>query len=345
MQLTRTIMTFQTTIQPSGHQFPIEENETLLEAALRHGYTLPYSCRDGVCGVCKGRVLQGQVDYGKAQSHALTDEEKACGMALFCCAKPQSDLVIECKEVSAVKDIQVKTMPCRVHSMTKLADDVMVLKLKLPTNERLQFLAGQYIDILLKDQKPRSFSLANAPHSDELLELHIRNIAGGAFTHHVFEEMKERDILRFKGPLGTFFLREDSDKPIIFVASGTGFAPIKAIIEHALYIGIKRPMHFYWGARKLSDLYMLDMTKQWEAQGITFTPVLSDALPEDQWLGRTGFVHQTVMDDHGDLSAYEVYACGAPIVVEAAHTDFTTQRGLPNDAFYSDAFTFAPKTA
>jgi CDP-4-dehydro-6-deoxyglucose reductase len=220
----------------------------------------------------------------------------------------------------------------------------MVLKLKLPANERLQFLAGQYIDILLKDHKPRSFSLANAPHNDEFLELHIRNIVGGEFTHHVFEVMKERDILRFKGPLGTFFLREDSDKPIIFVASGTGFAPIKAIIEHALYIGIKRPMHFYWGARKLADLYMLDLAEKWEQAGIKFTPVLSDAIAEDNWTGRTGFVHQAVLQDYADLSQHEVYACGAPVVVEAAHTDYTTQRGLPNEAFFSDAFTFAPKS-
>ncbi|MDP1594062.1 MAG: CDP-6-deoxy-delta-3,4-glucoseen reductase [Gallionella sp.] len=337
-------MTFQTTIQPSGHQFPAEAHETLLEAALRHGYNLPYSCRDGVCGACKGKVLQGEVDFGTHQGSALSDADKAQGMALFCCAKPLSDLVIECQEVNAVKDIQIKTMPCRVHSMEKPAADVMVLKLKLPANERLQFLAGQYIDILLKDQKPRSFSLANAPHNDGLLELHIRNITGGAFTQHVFNEMKERDILRFKGPLGSFFLREDSDKPIIFVASGTGFAPIKAIIEHALHIGIKRTMHFYWGARKLSDLYMLDMAQQWETQGIKFTPVLSDALPEDEWRGRSGFVHQAVLEDYSDLSPYVVYVCGAPVVVEAAHTDFTAQRGLPNEAFFSDAFTFVPKS-
>ena len=336
-------MTFQVTIQPSGHQFPIDADETILEAALKHGFTLPYSCRDGVCGACKGKVLQGQVEYGDGV--ALTEVEKAVGMALFCCSKPRSNLVIESHEVSAIKDIQIKTMPCRVHSMEKPAADVMVLKLKLPAGERLQFLAGQYIDILLKDQKPRSFSLANAPHNDEYLELHIRNIAGGEFTRHVFEVMKERDILRFKGPLGTFFLREDSEKPIIFVASGTGFAPIKAIIEHALYIGIKRPMHFYWGARRLSDLYMLNLAKQWEAQGITFTPVLSEPLPEEEWSGRTGFVHLAVMEDYRDLSAYEVYACGAPVVVEAAHTDFTTTRGLPNEAFFSDAFTYAAKTA
>jgi CDP-4-dehydro-6-deoxyglucose reductase len=297
-----------------------------------------------VCGACKGKVTQGEVDHGKYQSGALTDADKAAGMALFCCAKPLSDLTLECREVNAVKDIPVKTLPCRVQKMTKLAEDVMVLELKLPTNERLQFLAGQYIDILLKEHKPRSFSLANAPHNDDFLELHIRNIVGGEFTKHVFEEMKERDILRFKGPLGTFFLREDSEKPIIFVASGTGFAPIKAIIEHALFIGVTRPMHFYWGARKLADLYMLEKAHEWESQGIRFTPVLSDAIPEDAWQGRTGFVHQAVMEDYNDLSAHEVYVCGAPVVVAAAHTDFTNQRGLPNEAFFSDAFTFVPKS-
>ena len=335
-------MTFKTVIQPSGHSFPIEENETILEAALRHGYTLPYSCRDGVCGACKGKVLSGQVDYGNVQ--ALSEEDKVAGYALFCSASPRSDLVIECREVSRVGDIPVKTLPCRVDRMERPADDVMVIKLKLPANERLQFLAGQYIDVLLKDQKPRSFSLANAPHDDSLLELHIRNIAGGVFTRHVFEEMKERDLLRFKGPLGTFFLREDSDKPILFVASGTGFAPIKAIIEHALYVGIKRPMHFYWGGRKLADLYMMDKAKEWEAKGIKFTPVLSDPLPGDNWRGRTGFVHLAAMEDYADLSGHEVYVCGAPVVVEAAHRDYTTQRGLPNESFFSDAFTFTPKT-
>lgn len=336
-------MTYKTSIQPSGHVFPIEEGETILEAALKHGYTLPYSCRDGVCGVCKGKIITGQVDYGAHQPHALSDAEKSAGMALFCCSQPRSDLVIECREVTAAKDVPVKTLPCRVHSMERLAPDVMVLKLKLPTNERLQFIAGQYIDILLKDQKPRSFSLANAPHDDTLLELHVRNIEGGVFTQHVFNEMKERDLLRFKGPLGTFFLREDSDKPIIFVASGTGFAPIKAIIEHALFVGINRPMHFYWGARQLADLYMLDKARQWEGSGIKFTPVLSEAQPSDSWRGRTGFVHHAVMEDYDDLSEHEAYVCGAPIVVEAAHRDFTTQRKLPNEAFFSDAFTFTPK--
>jgi CDP-4-dehydro-6-deoxyglucose reductase len=332
-------MTFKASIKPSNHSFNIKSGETILEAALHQGYTLPYSCRNGACGACKGKILEGTVDYGEFQSYALTDDEKAAGMALFCCAKPKSNLVIESHEVTTSKEIEVKTLPCRVQKMQKVTDDIIVLSLKLPTNERLQFFAGQYIDILQKEGKPRSFSLANAPHDDEFLELHVRNIVGGAFTQHVFNEMKERDIMRIKGPLGTFFLREDSNKPIIFVASGTGFAPIKAIIEHAMHIGIKRPMHFYWGVRKQSDLYMLDKVRKWEQYGIKFTPVVSD----EPWSGRTGFVHQAVVEDHPNLSGHQVYACGAPIVVEAAHRDFTTKCQLPNEEFFSDAFTFVPK--
>ena len=336
-------MTFNVIIKPSDHSFRMDTDETILEAGLRHGFSLPYSCRDGVCGTCKGRVLQGVVDYGEYQKSTLTEVEKTAGMALFCRSKPKSDLVIECREVNIAKDIPVRTLPCRVQKLERRADDVMVLYLKLPTNERLQFLAGQYVDILLKDGKSRSFSLANPPHDDELLQLHVRNIPGGEFTQHIFTKMKERDILRFKGPLGTFFLREDSNKPAVFVASGTGFAPIKSIIEHALYIGVNRPMHFYWGGRKLADLYMLDIVDEWQARGIQFTPVLSEALPTDNWHGRTGFVHQAVLDDYSDLSGYQVYTCGSPVVVEVAHRDFTSLRGLPNEEFFSDAFTFAAK--
>jgi CDP-4-dehydro-6-deoxyglucose reductase len=333
-------MTFKTTILPSNHSFEIEPEETIIEAALAHGYTLPHSCRNGACGVCKNKILQGSVDYGDHQAYALSDEEKAAGLALFCCAKPKSDLVIESQEVTTGSEILVKTLPCRVQKMEKVAEDVMVLFLKLPANEYLQFLAGQYIDILQKDDKPRSFSLANAPHEDEFLELHVRNIAGGHFTHHVFNEMKVRDILRIKGPLGTFFLRENSNKPIIFVASGTGFAPVKAIIEHAMYVGIKRPMHMYWGVRKQSDFYMLDEIQKWENYGIKITQVVSD----EPWSGRSGFVHQAVVDDYTDLSGYQVYACGAPVVVEAAHRDLTQKCKLPNEEFFSDAFTFVPKS-
>jgi len=342
-------MSFQVTIKPSDHVFAVESSESVLEAALRQGFGLPYGCRNGACGTCKGKILEGKVDYGIYQESALSEAEKLAGAALFCQAKPQTDLVIEAREINAVKDIQIRKLPCRVQKMERPADDVMVLYLKLPANERLQFLAGQYIDILMKEGKRRSFSMANPPHDDECLQLHVRNIAGGAFTDYVFNKMKEREILRFEGPLGTFFLREDSDKPIIFVASGTGFAPIKGIIEHAFYKESRRGMTLYWGARKLSDLYMLQLPQQWQREhdNFKFIPVLSEALPEDRWQGRSGLVHQAVMDDFADLSNYQVYACGAPVMVEAARRDFAATRNLSMEEFYSDSFTFSndPKTA
>jgi CDP-4-dehydro-6-deoxyglucose reductase len=334
------------TIQPSGHQFQVEEGEAVLAAALRQGFILPYGCKNGACGSCKGRILAGTVDYGVYQKKALTDEEKAQGKALFCQARPLSDLLIEARTIGAAKDIPVKTLPCRVQTMRRVTDDVMLLGLKLPANERLQFLAGQYLEFLLKDGTRRSFSMGNAPHDDALLELHVRHVPGGQFTDHVFGKMKERDILRFEGPQGTFFLREDSDKPIVFVASGTGFAPIKAIIEHALHKGVARPMTLYWGGRRPKDLYMNALAESWAAQGkLKYVPVISDALPEDHWTGRTGFVHRAVMQDFADLSGYQVYACGVPVMVDAARRDFTTLCRLPEDEFYADSFTTQADTA
>ncbi len=332
-------MSHQITIKPSNHVVTVHEGETILEAALREGFVIAYGCRNGACGTCKGKVLEGSVDYGKYQQHALPDSEKKLGMALLCQARPLTDLAIECREIGAVKDIRIKTLPCRVQKMERISPDVMMLYLKLPANERLQFLAGQYIDILMKDGGRRSLSMANPPHDDTFLQLHLRNY-GGPFSQHVFNRMKEKEILRFEGPLGTFFLREDSDKPIILVASGTGFAPIKAIVEHVLYKGIKRPATLYWGGRTRADLYLNELAESWQREhGIRYVPVLSDARPEDNWRGRTGFVHRAVMQDFPDLSGHQVYSCGAPVMVEAAHHDFTTRRRLPDEEFYSDSFT------
>ena len=337
-------MPHQITIKPSGHVFFAQPGETVLQAALREGYSLPYGCRNGACGTCKGKIIQGKVDFGSHNESTLTEIEKQAGMALFCCAVPLSELVIECREIGAIKDIKIKTLPCRVQKLERVAPDVMVISLKLPANERLQFLAGQYIDILMKDGKRRSYSLANAPHDDELLQLHVRNYSGGAFAEHVFTRMKEKDILRFEGPLGTFFLREDSDKPIIFVASGTGFAPVKSILEHVFHgrnLNGYRQMVLYWGNRTSADLYMAELAGSWQQEhdNFTFIPVLSEAQPADNWNGRAGLVHQAVLQDFDDLSGYQVYACGTPAMVEAAHKDFTRLRSLPEDEFFSDAFT------
>src|SRR5687767_7249898 len=330
------------TLKPSNHEFLVEEGESVLTAALRQHFVLPYGCRNGACGSCKGKLLEGQVDYGVYQKKALTEEEKAQGKALFCQARPLGDVVIEARTIGAAKDIQVKTLPCRVQALRRLTDDVMLLQLKLPANERLQFLAGQYLEFLLKDGSRRSFSMGNAPHADELVELHVRLVPGGQFTDHVFGKMKERDILRLEGPLGTFFLREDSPKPVVFVASGTGFAPIKSIIEHALRKGVARPMTLYWGGRRPKDLYMNALPQKWATEHpmhLRYVPVISEALPEDGWTGRTGFVHRAVMEDFPDLSAHQVYACGVPVMVDAARSDFTGQCQLPDEEFFADSFT------
>lgn len=341
-------MSHQITIQPSGHSYTAKVYETVLESAIDAGLNLPYGCRTGACGTCKGSILSGEVDYGDYASGALTDAEKAAGKALFCCARPLSDLVIECREMNAGV-IPPRIMPARVERKEQLSHDVMALFLKLPSSEHLHFMAGQYIEFLLKDGKRRAFSLANAPHVDNFLELHLRLIPDGQFTQYVFNEMPEKAIMRIEGPFGSFYLREDSDKPIIMVAGGTGFAPVKGMIEHMLHKQLDRKVILYWGARAREDLYLQELPEAWAAEypNIEFIPVLSDAKPEDNWQGRTGLVHQAVLDDFavlglGDYSLKdcEVYCCGAPAMVEVAHASFL-QHGLAEDAFFSDAFTYA----
>ncbi|WP_116600755.1 CDP-6-deoxy-delta-3,4-glucoseen reductase [Cupriavidus alkaliphilus] len=340
-------MAYQVTVMPSGHKFEVAADETILGAALRHSIGLPYGCKNGACGSCKGRVLEGSIVQGDHAPSALTAQEKTEGRALFCCANAASDITIECREVHGAGDIPIKKVPCRVTSLERLADDVIAIKLQLPATERMQYLAGQYVEFLLRDGKRRSYSIATPPHEDGPIELHIRHMPGGAFTDYVFgakegqPAMKERDILRFEGPLGSFFLREESEAPIILLASGTGFAPIKAIVEHAAYTGIQRPMTLYWGGRRPKDLYMHALAEQWarDLPNFQYVPVVSDALPEDNWQGRTGFVHQAVIADFPDLSGHEVYACGAPVMINAARGDFTRQCKLHEDAFFADSFT------
>jgi CDP-4-dehydro-6-deoxyglucose reductase len=334
-------MSFQITVQPSGHQFSCDDDETVLTAALRAGIGLPYGCKNGACGSCKGRIVQGSVTHKPHQQRALTPEEAEQGMSLLCCATTKGDLVIEAREVEGSSDYPVRKMPSRVATMEKVAPDVVIITLQLPANEALAYRAGQYIEFLLPGGKRRSYSMASAPALDKPISLHIRHMAGGLFTEQVFGTMKERDILRFEGPHGTFFLREDSDKPIVLLASGTGFAPVKALVEHLQDLQSERPIRLYWGGRRPQDLYMNALCEQWASSmpNLTYIPVVSDALPEDQWNGRTGFVHRAVINDLPDLSGHQVYACGAPIVVDSAKRDFVAQCKLPADEFFADAFT------
>jgi CDP-4-dehydro-6-deoxyglucose reductase len=339
-------------IKRSDRTFTVQEGETVLDGALRNGVVLPYSCRSGSCATCKGTVLAGTVDYGVYEAKALTAEERAAGKALFCQAKPLSDLIIDAREVMAPADIEIKTLPCRVVKMERAAHDVMVLSLKLPQHERLRFLAGQYIDILLRDGHRRSFSLANPPSQDDVLEIHVRRVPGGKFTEHVFTMLKEKDLMRFRGPLGIFFLRADetspaeptepSGRPTLLIAGGTGFAPIKSIVQDAIARGIKRPLHFYWGARARRDLYMHDLALGWQRDHpeLRYTAVLSDAPPADAWDGRTGWVHEAVLVDYPNLSGIDVYASGPPPMVEAIRARFPSH-GLAEDRLHYDSFEFA----
>ena len=335
-------MTYNVTIKPSGHKFRIEASEPILERALNEGLALPYGCRNGSCGSCIGKVLSGQFAYLDGMPSGITPQEQEDGKALFCQACPRSDLVIEVREVEAARDIVVRTLPCRVMSMKKLAPDVVRLCVKLPAADRLQFLAGQYIDIILRDGRRRGFSLANAPHADEFLELHIRHVPGGEFTTFVFQEMRDKTILRFQGPLGSFFLREDSRRPIIMMAGGTGFAPLKGMLEHIFFARITRPIHLYWGARALPDLYMNELPESWAEEHATFryTPVLSEPQPADHWRGRTGLVHRAVAADYPHLDRHELYMSGPPAMINVARATFTAQ-GLKPEHLFFDSFDFA----
>ncbi len=348
-------MTFTVSITPSGKTVNVDDETHILEAALAQGVVLPYGCKNGACGSCKARIVSGDIIQDPHQPGALSADEARRGYALLCCARAASDLTVEARVVAAVGEIPIRKMPCRVSSIDRVAPDVVVIRLQLPANERLQYLAGQYVDLLLRDGTRRSYSMAAAPGTADGLELHVRHLPGGKFTDAAFgvsePALKVRDILRLEGPLGTFFLREDSDRPIVMVASGTGFAPVKAILERVRGLveskGFARPITLYWGGRRPQDLYMHELCLRWQSgiPGFRYLPVISEALAQDGWTGRTGFVHRAAMADFPDMSACQVYTCGAPVVVDASRRDFIGHCGLPDDEFYADAFTTAADMA
>ena len=338
-------MSFNVNVLPSGRSFNAEPGEPLLAAAIRQGIGLPYGCKDGACGSCKCKKLSGEVSHGPHQSKALSADEELAGFVLTCCATAQSDVMLESRQVTEAGAFPIRKMPARVLALARLSHDVMQVRLQLPAGEPMKFHAGQYIEFLLRDGARRSYSMANAPHTLNEpgvgVEMHIRHMPGGKFTDHVFGAMKEKEILRVEGPYGSFFLREESTKPIVLLASGTGFAPIKALIEHMKFKRIERPATVYWGGRRPEDLYMNDWMQAQLAEmpNLRYVPVVSNAVPEDNWTGRTGFVHRAVLEDFADLSGHQVYACGAPIVVDSAKRDFVAEAKLPEEEFFADAFT------
>jgi len=333
-------MTFTVTISTSGHQFDVEDNETILDAAIRQGVGLPYGCRNGRCGSCAADLLTGEVDYHGAPP-AL--EEAGEGKCLPCQGFAASDLTIAVREAESTADIEVKLLPVRVHAVDHLTHDVVRLLLKLPENQRLQFRAGQYLDFLLADGRRRAFSIANAPYDDEFIELHIRHVDGGQFTDWVFTQMKERTILRIQAPLGTFVLDEDSERPMIFMGGGTGFAPLKGQIEQAFEAGLKQPMYLYWGVRAERDLYLRELPERWarEHANFHFVPVLSE--PDPDWRGRTGWVHEAVLADFPDLSGHDLYMAGPPPMVIAGRAAFRAA-GMAEAQMHFDSFDYAEDT-
>ncbi|MCP5409557.1 MAG: CDP-6-deoxy-delta-3,4-glucoseen reductase [Chromatiaceae bacterium] len=331
-------MSFKVTIEPSGHEFYTVAGESLLEAAERQGINLPYGCRNGLCGSCAGDLLSGSVEYSAEFQDAL--EGQPAEQCLPCQARAVSDIVVRIHEVESAQEVKVRRLVCSVLKKERLAHDVMRVFLAPPRGERIQYLAGQYLDFILEDGRRRAFSIANPPHDDAAIELHIRHVPGGEFTDFVFNQMQEGDSQQIEAPLGGFYLREDSMRPIIMMAGGTGFAPLKGIIEHTFHIGSKRPIHLFWGARASRDLYLYDLPAKWAAEhdNFQFTPVLSEAEPD--WSGRTGWVHEAVLEDYPDMSMFELYMSGPPVMVFAGKHAFTAA-GLPPDHMYSDVFEWA----
>jgi NAD(P)H-flavin reductase/ferredoxin len=327
-------------VHPGNRRVPVASGETLLDAGLRAGVALPFECRSGGCGVCRATLLAGEIDPGPYQPSALTDEARARGELLLCCASALSDVEIELEPGAALRERAWPLLPASVTALTPLAHDVMQVELTLEGEHTMAFEAGQYVNVVLPDGARRSYSFTEPSGVVSRIRLHIRRVPGGRFSRQVFDSMRVGDRLTIEGPLGEFVLHEPSDKPLIFVAGATGFAPVKSLLEEAFRRGIGRPLYLYWGARKRRDLYLVELPERWmrEHPNFRFVPVLSEADDEDAWSGRTGLVHEAILEDFPDLSGCEVYACGSLQMVRTARPAFLAQ-GLAEGSCFSDALT------
>lgn len=316
----------------------MDEGRPVLEAAIGAGMNLPHSCRSGHCGSCRARLLAGEIQYPQGKPLGLADKEIADGYILLCQARALTDLKVEARLIATVAEVEIKTLPCRIARLTKLAPDVMQVFLRLPSVETLPFQAGQYIDVLLDDGRRRSFSIASPPHDSGMIELHVRR-AGGEFTERLFTNLREGSLLRIEGPIGQFVYR-DGARPVLLVAGGTGFAPLKSILRHMLERGVDRSVHLYWGARTVADVYEEPLLTEWVGKypQFGFTVVLSEA----GGAHRTGWVHEAVLADHADLTPFEIYAAGPPAMVEAIRGSFPL-RGAVSEYLYFDSFDYSPR--
>ena len=335
-------MVFTAKLFPGEKAFGVRDGETLLDAAIRQKINLPHSCRGGSCRSCLARLVEGEVTYDGGVPAALSAAEVDSGYILMCRARPVDHLVVEAREIDTPDGVRIVRLPCRVEGVEKLCHDVIALYLKLPPVAPLQFLAGQYVDLITRDGMRRSFSLANPPHDNSLLVLHIRKVPGGAFTDMVFAGLPLKTLFRIEGPLGGFYLREDSDRPVIMMAGGTGIAPVRSMLLHAFESGFDRPIQLYWGVRSERDLYERDLIQSLAAdnENLSYVAVLSE--PDLGWSGRNGFVHTAVLEDHPDLSSYTIYASGPPPMVDGAIDQFP-KHGLDPLHLHFDSFEFAPE--
>jgi CDP-4-dehydro-6-deoxyglucose reductase, E3 len=339
-------------IEPHGRQITVPADRPVLEGALDAGLNLPHSCKSGHCSSCRAVLRAGKIDYPNGTPLGLTAEEAQAGKILLCQARARSNLVVEARLITSVAQVDIKTLPCRIARLTPLAPDVMQVFLRLPAVETLQFLPGQYLDILLDGGRRRSFSIASPPHDSEQLELHVRRVPGGNFTDGLFGGTPQGSLLRIEGPIGQF-VYQDSQAPVLMIAGGTGFAPLKSMLRHILERGgicrpnTGRPIHLYWGARQPHDVYQERLVLEWAQRNpqLRFTAVLSEASETKAWAitaphYRPGWVHEAVLNDHASLEHFDVYAAGPPALIEAIRSTFP-RRGARQDRLYFDSFDYA----
>lgn len=321
------------TIEVAGQapiSFACEPSLTVLDAAAKAGWELPYSCRRGNCETCRTTVLSGDV------SPPATN-----GTALLCQVHAVSDIRIAPDRVEAVQHSARKRVHARFYRQRMAAPDVAVVDLRFPAGVKVPFKAGQYLRVLIEGEEPRCFSMSSTPKSSDSVQIQVRVLPGGLFGERILPNLKPGDEVEVELPFGDFYLRE-GPAPVVLVAAGTGFAPMQSILEDALAKQHGRSFTLYWGARQADGLYAMDQVRKWQQKfpPFHFVGVISDGeAPEPM---RTGFVHEAVLADHETLAGHQVYVCGSPVVVAAARDAFVHRRQLPQAAFYSDAFATTP---
>jgi CDP-4-dehydro-6-deoxyglucose reductase len=330
---------------PTGQEFNAEPGEPVLTAALRAGLNLPHSCKGGHCAACLARLLSGRVDYPRPPPAGITDDEIRDGFALLCQARALEDLRVEAREVRPAPDVEIKSLPCRVDQLARLTHDVMAVTLRLPAIESLNFLPGQYIDVMLPRGRRRSFSLASTPADGPSLELHVRRASRDGFTGHLFDALQPGALLRIEGPLGQFWLRLESPRPVLMIGGGTGYAPLRAMLRQLLASGDRRAVTLYWGVRTAADLYEHAWLERLasERAGFRYVPVLSEAAPAEGPAWRRGWVHEALLSDLPALAGFDVYAAGPPAMIEAIRASFVAH-GLPREQLWFDSFDYEPDT-